>query len=276
MAEFFSTHFPWLHTFMKDALRYWFMFPIAIATASFATSTGFGGSIIFAPVMMALGFSVPESVATGMFTEAFGMGSALIGYLKRKSIQLDAAIILLYISIPGLVIGLHINLVANEYFLRMLFGVIVAFFALWALVSAYLKHFGHRNRIDIAEFYSSWWIPLIGGIGSGVSSVGTIESVTVMLERVHKIKPHKAVATGVFVEAMIGWIATAINLSTGLIKFEVAIWTVTGVAIGGQIGSRLLNPILPEKVLKYIFGVMVLLTALKMAYENGLRFFAGM
>ncbi len=276
MIEFISHHFPWLIPFVKDALRYWFMFPVAVATASLATSTGFGGSIIFAPIMMALGFSVPESVATGMFTEAFGMGSALFGYLKRREVQLDAAIILLYISIPGLVIGLHINLVANEYFLRMLFGIIVAFFAIWALVSAYLKHFGYRNHIDIAEFYGTWWMPFIGGIGSGVSSVGTIESITVMLERVHKIKPHKAVATGVFVEAMIGWIATAINLSTGLIKFEVAIWTVTGVAIGGQIGSRVLNPLLPEKALKYIFGIMVLLTALKMAYENGLRFFTGM
>ena len=84
---------------------------------------------------------------------------------------------------------------------------------MWTLVSAIQKKKGTRYGIEVDEVYPVFWVPFVGGISSGVSAVGTAESMFPLLERYLKVQPHRAIATAILIEASMNWLATALNLS---------------------------------------------------------------
>ena len=66
----------------------WFMFPISILIATIAMSSGVGGAIFFAPILL-LGLGLPPEVAigVGLITEVFGFTSGVVAYLRRKLVD---------------------------------------------------------------------------------------------------------------------------------------------------------------------------------------------
>lgn len=254
--------------FFIKASPNWFMFPIAIAVAATATGSGFGGGIIFLPIFVyVLGMSIPNSIGTGMVTELCGMTSAMMGYVRQRQIEYTMAFPMVLLSIPGVIIGLHIAMVADEAFLKVFFGLIVVGCAIWTFISMAEKKYGDREGLVVEEIYPFSWVPFFGGISSGVSSVGTAETIFPLLERIYKVNIHRAVATTVVVEGLVGWVATSINIWEGQIRWDVAIFTMSGVLIGGQLGP-LVNRFAPESVLKIVFSIFVFLTGGKMIFDN--------
>ena len=254
--------------FWADASLYAFMFPVSIAVAALATGAGFGGGILFLPIFISvLGMNVAESVGTGMITELCGMTSAMIGYFRQRQVEVRIAFPMVLLAIPGIIIGLHLTMVLNEAILKTFFGLVVIGCAVWTFVSMVERDYGTREGLMPEEIYPFAWVPFLGGISSGLSSVGTAETLFPLLERVYKVNIHRAVATTVVVEGLAGWTATSINIWEGQIRWEVAIFTMSGVIIGGQLGP-LVNKIAPGSVLKVIFSIFVLLTGARMVYEN--------
>jgi uncharacterized membrane protein YfcA len=245
-----------------------FMFPVAIAVAAMATGSGFGGGIIFLPIFVyVLEMTIPQSVGTGMITELCGMTSAMIGYIRQRQVEYNMAFPMILLSIPGIIIGLHLAMVLNDAILKIFFGVIVIGCAVWTFVSMVEKKYGNREGLNAEEIYPFSWVPFIGGMSSGISSVGTAETIFPLLERVYKMNVHRAIATTVVVEGMVGWVATSINIWEGQIRWDVAVFTMAGVLIGGQLGP-IVNRIAPVSVLKVIFSLFVFLTGTKMIYDN--------
>ena len=245
-----------------------FMFPVAICVAALATGSGFGGGIIFLPIFVyVLHMTVAQSVGTGMVTELCGMTSAMIGYVRQRQIEYGMAFPMVLLSIPGVVIGLHLAIVVNEAILKIFFGLVVMGCAVWTFASMVEKRYGNREGLNAEEIYPFSWVPFIGGVSSGLSSVGTAETIFPLLERIYKINVHRAIATTVVVEGLVGWVATSINIWEGQIRWDVAVFTMTGVLIGGQLGP-IVNRIAPVSVLKVIFSVFVFLTGTKMIYDN--------
>jgi len=254
--------------FLAQASVNWFMFPISILVAMTATGSGFGGGIIFLPIFIYfLGMTVPESVGTGMVTELVGMSSAMVGYIRQRQIEYGMAFPMIMLTIPGVIIGLHLAMVTNEAVLKVFFGLVVMGCAVWTFFSMARKKYGNREGLGTEEIYAFSWVPFLGGLSSGLSSVGTAETIFPVLERVYKLNVHRAVATTVMVEGIAGYVATSINIWEGQIRWDVAIFTMTGVLCGGQLGP-LLNKFAPEAVLKILFSVFVMLTGAKMIYDN--------
>jgi len=67
------------------------------------------------------------------------------------------------------------------------------------------KTYGDREGFLTEEIYPFAWVPFVGGISSGLSSIGTAETVFPLLERVYKMNIHRAIATTVVVEGLAGW-----------------------------------------------------------------------
>jgi hypothetical protein len=257
-----------IHFFVNATVHYWFMFPIAVLTALMATSSGFGGAIIFFPIFVyALGMKVPEAIGTGMVTELCGMTSAMIGYTRQRQIEYSMAFPLVLLTIPGVVIGLHLAMVLDEAVMKIFFGLVVAACAVWTFVSMAERKYGNREGFLTEEIYPYAWVGFAGGVSSGLSSVGTAETVFPLLERVYNMNVHRAIATTVVVEGLAGWVATSINIWEGKIRWEVAILTMSGVLIGGQLGP-VFNRLAPGSILKIVFSLFVFLTGVKMIYDN--------
>ncbi len=256
------------HYIWSAITHYWFMFPVAILTASMATSSGFGGAIIFFPIFVyVLKMSVPEAIGTGMVTELCGMTSGMVAYTRQRQIEFSMAFPMVLLTIPGVVIGLHLVMVLDEAILKVFFGLVVTCCAVWTFASMAEKHYGNREGFLTEEIYPFAWVPFIGGISSGLSSIGTAETSFPLLERVYKMNVHRAIATTVVVEGLAGWVATSINIWEGQIRWEVAIFTMSGVLIGGQLGP-IINRLARGSLLKTFFSLFVFLTGIKMIWDN--------
>ena len=111
----------------------WFMFPISIIIATIAMSSGVGGAIFFAPILL-LGLGLPPEVAigVGLITEVFGFTSGLVAYLRRKLVDFRLAKAILVFSIPMAVLGVTAANYVNPDILRaiLVVGLLAVAFSL--------------------------------------------------------------------------------------------------------------------------------------------------
>ncbi len=174
---------------------------------------------------------------------------------------------MIIISFPGLLTGLYIIQIVNPAIPKFFFGFLVIICAFWMLFSLKSQAVNTNSHVLVEKMIPYAWVPFIGGLSSGISSVGTAESLLPVLERKLKIEIHRAIATAVMVEGAVGWLATSINIWEGNIRWDIAAFTTTGVIIGGRIGP-VLSGMLDVQILKLIFSVFVFFTGIHMIYKN--------
>lgn len=240
------------------------MLPVSALVASLATGTGFGGGILFFPIFIfGLGLSVPQAVGTGMVTELCGMSSAMITYASQKQVEFEIALPMIVLSFPGLLLGLYVVQVVNPAYPKLFFGLVVLTCAVWVLTSVKNKVANTGSHLLVEDMVPYSWVPLVGGVSSGITSVGTAETLLPLFERMMAMEVHRAVATTVMVEGAVAWFATAINIWEGQICWPVAIFTMSGVAIGGRLGPWASRHV-DGRFLKIVFSFFVILAAFQM------------
>lgn len=108
--------------------EFWFMFPIAIAVATIAMSTGVGGAIFFSPIFL-IGLKLDPTVAIGtaLITEFFGFSSGLIAYLRLKLIDFKMGWQVLMFAVPAAVVGAAVAEFFPDIVLKTIFGVGIIF-----------------------------------------------------------------------------------------------------------------------------------------------------
>ena len=248
--------------------EYWFMLPIAVVVASLATGSGFGGGILFFPIFIyGLGLNVPEAVGTGMVTELCGMTSAMICYVRQKQVEFEICFPMIIVSFPSLLFGLHIIQLINPAYPKMFFGLVVISCAVWVLMSIRSATVNTKSHFLIEHIIPYLWVPFFGGLSSGITSVGTAETILPLMERKLKLEIHRAIATTVMVEGAVGWLATAINIWEGQIRWDIAAYTMTGVIIGGNLGPYV-SSYISDKTLKIIFAFFVIFAGVHMIMKN--------
>lgn len=250
------------------SFEYWYMFPVAIAIAITANSSGFSGGVLFQPIYnLFLNIPIQNAVATGIATETIGMTSGAIRYLWYKMAELPIGFTMIMLTIPGVVLGNHALMVINGNLLKLILGVIIIGIATLQLVSAARRYFGTRVNVPIEDIYGFMWIPPIGGFFSATTGTGICEMAQPVLERGMKVTPKRANATAILIEATCDWVITILNLHAGLIQWELWIFTASGVLIGGQIGPYL-SKYLPDRLLKIVFSIGVVIIGTFYIYKG--------
>jgi hypothetical protein len=250
------------------SFEYWFMFPISVLIAITANSSGFSGGVLFQPIMnIFLQLPIQTSVATGIATETVGMTSGAIRYIIFKMADLPIGFTMIMLTIPGVVVGNHILLIIPGDLLKMVLGIIIFGLASIQLTSAVRMNFGTKDVIPIEEIYPFIWMPPLGGLFSASTGTGICEMSQPILEKGMGLKTKRANATAILIEATGDWIITILNLHAGLILWELWIFTGSGVIIGGQIGPYVAR-YLPERLIKIVFSVCVLIIAVFYMYKG--------
>ena len=250
------------------SFEYWYMLPIAICIAILANSSGFSGGVLFQPIFnLFLNVPVHNAIATGIATETVGMTSGAIRYIMYKMIELPVGFTMIMLTIPGVVIGNYALLIVNPDFLKLILGVIIFGIASLQLLNAFKKRFGKKENIPIEDIYSYMWVPPIGGFFSATTGTGICELAQPVLEKGLNIKTKRANATAILVEAVGDWVITILNLHAGLINWELWLFCGTGVIIGGQIGPYV-SKYMPDKIVKIIFSIAVLIIGIFYVYQS--------
>ena len=233
---------------------YWYVFPAAIFTCIFATSSGFSGAVLFQPFFyFILKVPVASSIATGIATETIGMTGGAIGYARMGYHDVGVWKKLFPWAIAGVLVGFFFFVKLPPVPLKGLVGLSMVLVSIIQFVSL---------RRKLSENFDSnslkIWSPLalIAGAFSATTGTGVAEMSQPLIEHVGRVPTKKANATAILLEATADWLITILNIKIGYIRYDILIFSVSGVLIGSQIGPRI-APYLPDRILKTIFAISV-------------------
>jgi len=273
---------------MEITYELWYLLPLSILIATIAMSSGIGGAVFFSPLfMIALKLDPIVAVGTALLTELFGFSSGLIAYVKAQLIDYKLGMHLLLFSVPMAIVGTIFGSEVPPDILKTIFAVGIIFIGT-QLFSLWRKEEREKNEVNRKEEFKIHFEKLlvdkqgkeykyticnknmgrffagIGGAFLGMISVGLAELQEYHLVAKCKVPAPVAVATSVFVVVVTVLVASvghfyefAVHAETAVINqvVNIAIFTIPGVIIGGQLGP-LLQKKLPEDKMK--IGVSLL------------------
>ncbi len=276
------------------SFEYWFMLPISVLVATVAMASGVEGATFFAPIFM-LGLGLPPEVAigTGLITETFGFASGLYSFSRKKLIDYKLGVALLVVTIPMALLG---SWLAGEVAPTVLKGVLGV--GLLVVAASFLRSPASRDvaLLDAAIDGEHAGGPaetelvavdgeiirytvcnrtegrLLAGVGSlfmGMISTGLGELNGYFLLQRCRVPSRVAVATSVFVVAITALTAAAGHLTrffqsgpeTMGTVLALAVFTVPGVIVGGQIGPLVASKV-SQHALERAMGVLFIGVAL--------------
>jgi uncharacterized membrane protein YfcA len=276
-----------------------FPISIGVATTAMLSGIGGAALFIpiFVIIFPILGPEYPlttaAAIGSALLTEVFGFSSGFVGYYRKKLIDFHSAIPFLIVSVPIAILGaiLLATMKEQEVFLKGLYALLMLL-----LCPIILRHTPHDKITDSKQIVGEKKLnskiirtitakdghiykydkPRLGvfgvfttGIGSfltGLLSVGIGEVIMPQLVKRNRIPVAVAAATSVFIVIITIASAsftqvTALIAAGGVnaIPWNLVVYTVPAVVIGGQIGPRLQGKISQrtmEKIIAILFGVI--------------------
>lgn len=288
-----------------DWTLYWFMFPVALCVATTATFSGIAGSALFAPIFMivlpVLGPeyqfpSIAAAIGVALFTATFGLSSGFVSYLRRRLIDFRSAVPFILVAVPVGVAGAVLLAVLKDYG-DLLRGA----YALLMIVLAVMLF--RRGRPRAGQLHGSPMRPVakreprriverdgtvhefaaprqgkgaiataIGAFLTGLLGVGIGEVLMPQLARRNRVPIQVAAATSLFIVVCVVASASFTQISAlvaaggfAAVPWNVVVYTVPAVIVGGQIGPRLQGKV-PQPVVEFGLGALFSVIGLAMAY----------
>ena len=272
---------------------------IGIATTAMLSGIGGAALFIpiFVIIFPMLGPEYPlttaAAIGSALMTEVFGFSSGFVGYYRKKLIDFRSAVPFLMVSVPIAIIGaiLLATLKEQEVFLKGAYALLML-----VLCPVILRHTPPEK---IAEAQSAgaaavaddrpmrsvtgrdgrtyqYRKPRLGAFGAGATGVGGFltgllgvgigEVIISQLVKRNRVPVAVAAATSVFTVivtiASASFTQVAALITAGgvnAIPWNLVVYTVPAVIIGGQIGPRLQGTIpqrTMEKAIAILFGII--------------------
>lgn len=276
-------------------LEYWYMLPVSILVATVAMGSGVGGATFFAPIfILGLGLSPEVAIGIGLITEVFGFASGLFAYVRQRVIDFSLGFSLLIVTIPLALVGTFVAGFVSAEILKIILGV-----GLFVVALSFLRAPEHKDveRMDeaIEEEYGGdkaetcqvasdgeticytvcnrnegRAIAGVGGLFVGMISTGLGELNSYFLLQRCRVPSRVSIGTSVFVVALtalaasIGHFAQFVKSGpeTIALVLSVVIFTVPGVIIGGQLGSKFAGRIPQHRLEKGLGALFIVVAAL--------------
>ena len=288
-----------------DFTLYWFMFPVAMCVATTAMLSGIGGAALFTPIFLIifpiLGPEYPlesavAAVGSALLTETFGFSSGFVGYYRKGLIDFKSAVPFIIVGVPIGIIGALLAQFVNP-------DIIKTGYALMMLFIAY-EMFTHRKPAAVSPAAGeisadtendrpmreirardgtlyTYRTPKqglgaiatsIGAFLTGLLSVGIGEVVMPQLAKRNGVPIPVAAATSVLVVIIVVAAASFTHISAliagggmSAVPWDLVMYTIPAVIIGGQIGPRLQGKI-PQRTMEICIGVLFFVIAVSMAW----------
>ncbi|MEO0574866.1 MAG: sulfite exporter TauE/SafE family protein [Pseudomonadota bacterium] len=278
-----------------DLTLYWFMFPVGICVATSAMLSGIGGAALFTPIFILifplLGPEYPlqstvAAIGTALLTETFGFTSGFIGYRKRKLI--DYAIVKRYarIAVPVAILGAFLAHYVPEGWLIAGYAVLVLIIAGIHVAVDHTPHAATASRVGQSRMLTDsggreyrYTLPppslsdrvftALGSFLTGMLSVGIGEVIVPQLTK-RGVPVEIAVAASVTIViitvacasfTLIGQVVAAGGMNA--VPWNLVMYSIPGVLIGGQIGPRLQGKI-SQRTMELAIAVLFVVLAAAM------------
>jgi len=239
--------------------------------------------------------SIAAAIGVALFTEVFGFSSGFVGYYRKKLIDFKSAIPFIIVGVPVGVVGAIFLSILSDYeeVLRGSYALLMLVLS-YIIIKHHEPKATHQGATDSVEVKNdtlrdretrtirdrdgklySYPVPRqgngavatgIGGFLTGLLGVGIGEVVIPQLVKRNQVPIPVAAATSVFVVIVVVASASFTQITTliaegGLnaVPWNVVVYTIPAVIIGGQIGPRLQGKVSQrsmEKGIGYLFSVI--------------------
>lgn len=220
------------------AARNWPLLFVGVAGAMIGNATAVGGGLVFIPVVMfAFHLSPVESLKLALVSQAFGMTSGAIGWLRRGAVPLNA----LPVAVPALMVGGAISTLLihpRPLLVKGLFGpvsILVGLLTLYMLE----RHPGQRD-VPNRALPGLAVVALVGGVLTGWVAIGEGEVVAAFLMLRYGLEPERGIGLGATLLAFNSIFLGGLHaFVVGGVPWEMAAFTMLGCAWGGRLGPFL-------------------------------------
>lgn len=284
-----------------DFTIYWFMFPISMLIAVISAVAGIGGSALAMPIFLLvfplLGAdyalaSPAAAVGVALLTQTTAVFSSFVGYYRRGLVDFHSARPFIAVGAPLAVAGVLMAQFVDDIAIKTIYGALMIYLA-WVMIRHHMPA-GHEQerlaggrknereprRITATDGTVYTYPQPRQGKGAiatgggafltGMLSVGIGEVVMPQLAKRNRIPIPVAAATSLYVVVIVSAIA-AVTQIAGLISadgmlavpWNLAIYTLPAVIIGGQIGPRLQGRISPQ-TMELAIGILFAVIAVAM------------
>ncbi|MHA1265962.1 MAG: sulfite exporter TauE/SafE family protein [Candidatus Helarchaeota archaeon] len=285
---------------MLEILTYWYMFPVALLIATVAMLFGIGGAIFFSPFfILVLSLDPQMAISLGLLIEVFGFSSGLVGYIRLKLINFHLSTRILPFALIGGILGALVGKYIPAISLEIILAGIIFFLGISFLlgektqkyvhypfhphIEEYRKagHLDQRPYLHWLDFWTDFKkkpfifvTSMIGGVIVGLSSTGLGEINSYNFVKRLKMDLGESAGTSIFIIAIVAIATSLFNISflflnisgDGSMMLEILLFTIPGVILGAQIGSKLASRLNREKLLKVLpilFIIIASITILK-------------
>ena len=264
-----------------------------------ATSSSVEGAVFFSPIFILLfpliaGVKIVpiEAIFLALSIEVFGFGSALLGYLRRRLVDIAIARKVLRVSIPVAIAFGFLTHAASGRIIMGLLGVMMVLLSGTVLI-AFLRGKtteeentdakGPPTRVDI--FGRRYWYTYhhgllgvawsaMGGTLVGLTGIGIGELTTTSLIVRHGVPVRVAVGTGiliVFATVLPATLVHAYAFSTSELNvhWNILFMTIPAVAFGGQVSPFINNRVDGEKMKAFLSFVFIFVGSLLLWRARG-------
>ncbi len=227
---------------------------------------GLGGAMLYIPLFTWFGFDLKQvAIPTGLFLNSVTALSAAFYYFRAKMIDVRGGIPLMVSAAIGAPIGAHFTHLISTEILITLFSVAMIIAGSKMLYSAADQEpaslLTFNKRVSITGI-AGLFIGFISGLlGTG----GGFLFVPMMIAVGYPTK--QAAATSAFVVLFSSFSGFLGHAAKGHFDWQILAVCTIAVIIGAQIGSKVMKERMKARWMKKIFGILLILVALKFSSE---------
>ncbi len=262
---------------MELAQRHWPLVLLGVAGATLGNATAVGGGLVFIPAMMFVYQLDPvTALKLSIVTQAFGMSSGALAWLKSGALRVDRTTLLLTLppSIAGALVG-AIVFSPSADLVKGLFGPVSIAVGLTILLAARRRRRPRSLGDFPGDFSGLMWSAAViacvaGGLLTAWVAIGIGEVLAAFLIVFCHQRTERAVGLGVLLLA-----GTCIVLAVlhafwlGGVLWDWVVFLVLGVVFGGRLGPYLAQWISP-RALKLFFAAVAILDGLLISWQSWL------
>jgi uncharacterized membrane protein YfcA len=235
---------------------------------------GIGGGIVIVPVLVALfGYGFQEAVATSLAALLMPVGIfAVIAYYRAGKMKLTISALIAFGLIFGGLAGAELAQNLPVTTLQRLYALFLLY-ASWRFVEP--RKWWAELRADtppapstqVETLNAAWYWILLLGLGAGVISgmFGVGGGIVIVPALVTFLNFDQKLAVGTSLGALllpVGAGAVISYYQAGMLDLQAAVFVALGLVVGAFLGAKIALG-LPEKTIKRLYGIFLLIVALR-------------
>ena len=222
-----------------------------IAIGTMVMFTGLGAGVLWIPILTFLKIKPSDAISISIFTQIAGKGMGSVNYLLARMVDLRIAARFIPFALLGALMGYisgFIISLEHEKILLYIFVVVVSYLLIKMIQSLNAETEIQSDSFDSSQLRKSYPVVILSSFFTGLLSIGNTDWLIPHMERELKMDISRSVATGLFIMFITSLfflvmtiVSTGLQLRTWPEDMSILFASCSGVILGGQIGSRLVQ-----------------------------------